>query len=161
MQLTDAIQVALVAHEGQRRDKFPDSPDYGMPYMVHPMRVAMKLIPDLDAAVVGMLHDVLEDCKNAHMYHNGGSYILGFRTTMEKPCVQLSIVQATALRVLTRKEGEDYTLYIRQIINTSELAVRVKHADVSDNLASLPKEGVDDRRERYEHTLELLRPLPF
>jgi (p)ppGpp synthase/HD superfamily hydrolase len=55
-QLSDATLMALTAHEGQyRRDS--------KPYVIHPLAVAFALIARVGerAAVVGLLHDVIED----------------------------------------------------------------------------------------------------
>ena len=49
-----AIRLAASAHHNQL-DKGGD------PYLWHVLRVGISLLPDLDAAIVGVLHDVLED----------------------------------------------------------------------------------------------------
>lgn len=52
--LRRAISLAVFAHKGQV-DKA------GEPYIWHVMRVGMALLPDVDAAIVGLLHDAVED----------------------------------------------------------------------------------------------------
>ncbi len=53
-----AIQIAARAHEGQV-DK------QGLPYILHPLRV-MDGVEGLDAKIVAVLHDVVEDTEVTH-----------------------------------------------------------------------------------------------
>src|SRR5690242_11283204 len=66
-ELTDrflhALELAVEAHRHQT-DKA------GEPYAWHVIRVGASLLPDEEAAVVGLLHDVLEDC--GHYAHWAG-----------------------------------------------------------------------------------------
>jgi len=55
MNLEQAISIASLAHEGQL-DKG------GEPYILHPLRVMMKL-KDERQRVVAVLHDIIEDTK--------------------------------------------------------------------------------------------------
>ena len=52
--LQSAIQIAVSAHAGQT-DKG------GNPYILHPLRV-MQSLKTTDEMIVGVLHDVVEDC---------------------------------------------------------------------------------------------------
>ena len=54
--LQKAISIAVEAHEGQT-DKG------GSPYILHPLRVMMSLKTE-DEMIVGVLHDVIEDCSD-------------------------------------------------------------------------------------------------
>ena len=54
--LQKAISIAVKAHEGQI-DKG------GNPYILHPLRVMMSL-RTVDEMIVGVLHDVVEDCSD-------------------------------------------------------------------------------------------------
>ena len=54
MNLARAIEIAVQAHAGQT-DKA------GAPYILHPLRVMLSLASD-DERIVGVLHDVIEDC---------------------------------------------------------------------------------------------------
>ena len=54
MNLQNAIKVAVEAHTGQV-DKG------GSPYILHPLRVMLSLDKE-EERIVGVLHDVLEDC---------------------------------------------------------------------------------------------------
>ena len=53
--LQRAISIAVIAHEGQT-DKG------GNPYILHPLRV-MQSLRTTNEMIVGVLHDVVEDCK--------------------------------------------------------------------------------------------------
>ena len=50
-----AAKLMISLHSGQT-DKS------GEPYFLHPMRVASALYPNKKAMIVGLLHDVIEDC---------------------------------------------------------------------------------------------------
>jgi len=55
MNLEKAIKIALEAHIGQV-DKG------GNPYILHPLRVMLSLNSE-EERIVGVLHDVVEDCE--------------------------------------------------------------------------------------------------
>jgi (p)ppGpp synthase/HD superfamily hydrolase len=108
--LEKAIGIALIAHKGQV-DKG------GMPYILHPLAV-MKGVDDLDAKIVAVLHDVLEDSDMtpAALVNDG---------------FPAEILQA--LDLLTKKPGQLYPLYIQQIAQNA-LAKKVKLADLKENM---------------------------
>ena len=54
MNLENAIKIAVEAHAGQV-DKG------GSPYILHPLRVMLSLDRE-EERIVGVLHDVMEDC---------------------------------------------------------------------------------------------------
>lgn len=108
-----AMAVAQLCHKGQF-DKG------GEPYIWHVLRVGVKLLPDIDAAVAGVLHDVLEDCPlvtERELLHGAGG--------------NLEIMRV--LFLLKKEPGEDYTGYIRHLA-VHPLARKVKIADLEDNL---------------------------
>lgn len=113
--LRRAVEVAVGAHEGQA-DK------NGVPYICHPIMVALYANASPIVRAVALLHDVLEDSS----------------VTMED-LVKLSFPTEVieALRVLTRpKEDHRYTDYIRSIIESKNaVAIQVKIADLTDNLS--------------------------
>ncbi len=55
MNLEKAIKIAVEAHTGQV-DKS------GNPYILHPLRVMLSLNTE-EGRIVGVLHDVVEDCE--------------------------------------------------------------------------------------------------
>jgi (p)ppGpp synthase/HD superfamily hydrolase len=134
--LDHAIHIAAGAHHKQV-DKG------GAPYLWHVLRVGIPLLPDVDAAVVGVLHDVIED---------GGHY-WSRQLELSMPAKIVDAVQ-----LLTRGDGDDYLEYIRSI-GQDPLATKVKLADLANNLrqdrldaavaAGLDPEAMQRIRERY------------
>ena len=107
-----AIGFAVKAHQGQL-DKA------GEPYVLHPLRVGISLLPDYDAAIAGVLHDVIEDTEAS--VPELIAAIEPSRETLE------------ALYLLTRAPGDSYEGYI-DLIKVHPLARTVKLADLRDNL---------------------------
>ncbi|WP_043414604.1 HD domain-containing protein [Archangium violaceum] len=108
--LEDAIALAVEAHRGQR-DKS------GKAYILHPLRVMMRLETDTER-MVAILHDVVEDTPWTLERLRGLGYpeeVLG------------------ALDCLTKREGETYEAFIERIL-PHPLARRVKRADLEDNM---------------------------
>lgn len=108
--LIKAEHLATILHEGQV-DKG------GSPYINHPLRVASKLETD-EEKVLGLLHDVLEDCdiQPEYLIKNG---------IPEKFVKKL---------ILLRKiKGENYFFYIDRI-KTDLQTINVKLADLDDNM---------------------------
>jgi (p)ppGpp synthase/HD superfamily hydrolase len=114
--LEDAISLAVQSHRGQT-DKA------GRQYISHPLCVMLSFkggAEDDDARMAAILHDVVEDTPVAlsDLAHAGYPHV---------------VVQA--VDVLTRRAdaGESYPAYISRVA-TNPLAVRVKLADLEDNL---------------------------
>ena len=113
----DAFLFAEEAHDGQL-DKG------GEPKICHVVRVGSSLLPDIEAAVVGLLHDVVEDTPASlhQLIH----------------ALDLTPAQANAIALVTRKEGEPYADYIHSIATAAtpgaQIARLVKLADLRDNL---------------------------
>jgi (p)ppGpp synthase/HD superfamily hydrolase len=110
----------LVAHDGQfRRDGIT-------PYFRHPFRVGEKFSRkgDSEGAIVGFLHDILEDSKfTAQNLLDEG----------------LNPNLVYTIELLTKKPGQDYFDYLKAI-KANRLATEVKIADIIDNLSDDPKE---------------------
>lgn len=115
--LLNAINLACDAHRGQV-DKSGD------PYLWHVLRVGISLLPDVNAAQVGLLHDVFEDCDPS------------FRPLVEQ---LLSSNLAAAVQILTHSGVESYPAYISRVLAApgaaGDLARNVKRADLLDNLS--------------------------
>lgn len=123
----------------------------------HVLRVCASLLPDVDAAVVGALHDLLED--------TGCSL---------EECVErchLTSIQAGALLLLTHHPALSYEDYIQNIQSLSlehpdaAMARKVKLADLADNLnprrqalaeAKAGIEAMAPLRARYAAALQVL-----
>ncbi len=108
--LEKAIRLAEKVHQGQL-DKG------GHPYILHPRRVAEKCETETEK-ITALLHDVLEDSS----YTQEDLRAEGFAEEI-----------LSALIYLTHREGEGYMEYIERICQNS-LAVRVKYADLQDNM---------------------------
>lgn len=108
--LEDAIALAVQAHRGQR-DKA------GQTYILHPLRVMMRLETDAER-MVAVLHDVVED----------SAWTLEQLRALGYPEEVLG-----ALDHLTKREGESYEAFIERV-RPHALARRVKLADLEDNM---------------------------
>lgn len=110
--LNKAIRIAEKTHRGQT-DKF------GTPYIGHIIRV-MNYGKTYDEKIVGVLHDVIEDCPKItyeYLLQEGFSHEIVF-----------------AIECLTKNPpDQDYTAFIKQT-EKSALAVAVKLNDLRDNM---------------------------
>jgi (p)ppGpp synthase/HD superfamily hydrolase len=133
-----AAEIATVAHYGQR-DKD------GQAYIAHPFRVSASL-PDSDRAgrIVGLLHDVVEDTDV---------------TLDDLAMAGFSMEIITAVDAITRRDEPPDAYYER--VKANPLALRVKRADIDDNLDHDRLDRLDlATRERlirkYAHALAVL-----
>lgn len=110
--LNDAITFASTLHAGQV-DKIEE------PYILHSLRVMLRLETE-EERIVGVLHDVLEDC--------GVSANQLIRMGYSKTVVSI-------LQYVTKlpEEEHDYPAFIRRIASGPITAIRVKLADIADN----------------------------
>ena len=148
----DALLVAVMAHRGQRRRSD------GKPYITHPIAVSNSLSPEPSGMIVGLLHDVLEDCKLAYLRHN----FLSVEWTEPSGAVDKEIqaqVHLTdeerhALVLLTKHTGAGtYFEYIERICKSkNSLAKRVKLADLQHNLSTLI--GEHSLKDRYLQSIQ-------
>jgi (p)ppGpp synthase/HD superfamily hydrolase len=135
--LERAIAIAVEAHAGQ-------SDKAGMPYILHPLRVMLALSSN-DARIVGVLHDVCEDCPGWNFDRLRSE---GFSETV-----------IASLRSITKVEEERYEDFIlRASQNTIGRAVKI--ADLTDNSdISRIADPTDRDRERiakYSRALAIL-----
>lgn len=110
--LTLAIALARIAHEGQK-DKG------GHPFVGHPLRVMARLAPDEALMTIGVLHDVIEDTP--------------VTKTILATMFPFEIVEAVDALSQRKEAGESYRDYLDRVAQ-NELAVRVKLADLRDNM---------------------------
>lgn len=108
--IEDAIALALQAHRGQL-DRA------GQPYILHPLRV-MMLVSGIEARIVAVLHDVVEDTPT---------------TLDDLRALGYSEAIVTAVDHLTRRDDETYEQFIERI-KPHPLARHVKLADLMDNM---------------------------
>lgn len=128
--LERAIAIAAEAHAGQV-DKG------GEPYILHPLRVMLRL-ESVEDRIVGVLHDVVED--NA-TWPLAALRAEGFSDTILE-----------AIDAVTRRDDEDYETFVRRA-GRNMIGRRVKLADLADNmeLTRIKTPGPEDqaRMERY------------
>jgi (p)ppGpp synthase/HD superfamily hydrolase len=108
--LERAIEIAASAHRGHV-DKA------GQPYILHPLFLMLRF-PDLDAMIVAVLHDTVEDSDLTL----DGLKEEGFSDAV-----------ITAVDALTRREDESYEDFISRL-GSNPLARRVKLADLEHNM---------------------------
>ena len=137
MLINKAIETAAKAHDGQV-DKA------GQPYIYHPLRVMLYAQGDERVKCAAVLHDVMEDSDMTE-------------TDLIKIGFGEDII--TALKLLTREEGQDYFDYVRALKKNS-IAKAVKLADLKDNMdMSRIKEPTERdflRLEKYKKAKTLL-----
>lgn len=121
-----ALAISIREHEGQTRKG-------GDPYIVHPLRVAESGVGE-EEKVVGLLHDVLEDCSGQHLY----------KAEMPKHIMD-------AVIAITRNEDEKYFDYIKRCCD-NPLAAQVKVYDILDNWRT----SKPSLKKRYLKALEML-----
>lgn len=126
-----AYRLAVEYHKGQV-DK------QGKEYFLHPLRVMTTVCEQKELMVAAMLHDILEDTEcNSEILRERG----------------VSEANITLIECLTRKPGEKYFDYIKRI-QKNELCVKIKIADIEDNL----RDGCPNTlRERYIKALAILK----
>lgn len=133
--LAEAIGLAAAAHEGQLYNNDP--------YIYHPLRVMMTMDND-DDRIVAVLHDVVEDTD------------LNFTDLEVAGCIDSQI---ETLMLLTHYSYLTYDGYIRNMLGNAQ-AVRVKKADIRDNLSRIHLLRNTARRirleEKYTRALAIL-----
>ena len=108
--LEKAIAIAVEAHRGQR-DR------YGLPYILHPIRVMCRM-DNTPGKIVGVLHDVVEDTDWTFK-------------DLEEEGFPSAITQA--LDSVTKREGEAYEDFVKRSAS-NPLGRKVKLADLEDNM---------------------------
>lgn len=163
-QLLTAIRFASTAHDGQL-DKG------GEPYIFHCLRVGGSLLPDVEAAVVGVLHDALEDtefnpCEAYFHLRLSRDQIKALGLLCRLPFLSIPFIE------LPPHRPPKYMTYIRRL-SQNPLARKVKIADLKDNLDprrnALARERLREAGRsnemrshvaRYRAALALLEALP-
>lgn len=133
--LRKALEVAIKAHFGQR-DKS------GEPYIMHPLTVVEYIeMPDKDLAVIGLLHDVVEDSD----------------VTIEDLIAKgFSENVIEAVDVLTRRIEDPYSEYILKV-KKNPFAVEVKKADLKHNMDPNRAYTISENlMKKYEKALAVL-----
>jgi len=111
--LEDAIAFAALSHKGQMDEN-------GLPYITHPLRVMLRLHTD-DERIVGVLHDVIEDCGVTCERLRA----LGYNE---------NVVEALGYVSKLPEEKGNYEAFVDRIKHGPVLAIKVKLADLADNM---------------------------
>lgn len=140
--LSRALRIAMTAFEG-KNDKG------GEPYSLHLITVMLAVKPlGHVAMIVGVLHDLLEDCPSWTFIKLSGE---GFPESVLIP-----------LMLLTHKKETDYMAYIRNLAD-NPIARAVKMADLEHNasvtrLKGLAKKDLD-RLQKYATAYTYLKEI--
>jgi guanosine-3',5'-bis(diphosphate) 3'-pyrophosphohydrolase len=133
--LGKALATAEEIHRGQYRKANKENPQQGAPYIVHPMRVALVIVEELElkeplAVATALLHDCVE-------MSNGKLTISQVEETFGRPiAMMVSILTKPALKADTPFVERDQKLkiYRERISHASVETKLVKLADRLDNL---------------------------
>lgn len=145
--LERAVAIAAEAHAGQL-DKA------GEPYILHPLRVMLKLDTE-DERIVGVLHDVVEDCQS-----KGWSF-----ERLQKEGFSEEVI--LALKSVTKDEDSlaDEESYMKFVMRAASNPIgrSVKMADLRDNCdltrISNPSAKDHDRIAKYCRAIKLIESL--
>lgn len=118
--------IAVAAHSGQV-DKAGES------YYLHVERVELAVADDRTLRTVALLHDVVEDSD----VHLDDIEFAGFPSQI-----------VDAVNAITRRVDEAYRVYIERVAR-NPLAVKVKLADLSDNMDPRRQTKMDSLLRRY------------
>lgn len=142
-----AIRFAAHLHDGQT-DKNGD------PYVLHPLRVMENAasialawgVDQEDARIIGVLHDVVEDCECTHE-----DVVYALRLTPEL---------SEALEAITHLKNEPYQTYLERVV-TNPIATVVKLADLEDNTnplrqARLPEDVQARMKVKYDGAYDFI-----
>lgn len=141
--LNKAMTLAAFAHDGQT-DK------NGEPYLWHCLRVGISMLPDVNAAVVGVLHDILEDTETDR--------------EMVVDAIRPYGECWTAILAITRNADESEIDYLRRL-SGNDLALKVKlYGDIPDNsnperLAKLPTDVRTRLEAKYASAKKILQEI--
>lgn len=141
--LERAIAIAAKAHGDKKQiDKA------GAPYVLHPLRMMMK-VPPGDAQIVAVLHDVVEDT---------GVSMDDLRQEGFSETVLDALASVTKIT-----EDEDYTKFVLRAA-ANPIGRVVKLADLHDNCdesrISNPTQRDHDRIAKYKQAIQMIAELP-
>ena len=133
-----ALRFAYDAHHGQL--------DYnGIPYIFHPLHLAEQMDDEISCCAA-LLHDVVEDTD----------------VTLEQLAEEFPSEVVAVVKLLTRKDGDDYFDYIRAI-KSNPTARKVKLADLAHNSdqtrcvgSGLTGEQLDYWKQKYQKARDIL-----
>ena len=126
-------EFATEKHKGQRRKNGED-------YIEHPKRVGNRILQmygmDISLFCIALLHDTLEDTA----------------TTKEELITKFGKEIANVVEMLSRKKDETYFDFIMRLHDRK--AIRIKLADLDDNLSDLDEGSMKDKYRFAHYILE-------
>lgn len=128
-----ALEIAEEAHRGQKRRN-------GEPYIEHPRRVVDMLKYPEDKALAA-LHDVIEDTKMSYDQLKGRNV---------PDSILMGLIQ------ISRRERETYYDYILRVAAGNHSTIRVKLADLIDNMSDLEEGSMKDKYRFAKHILSIV-----
>lgn len=133
--LAYSMMVACLAHKDQE--------DYhGKSYLLHLLSVAGSMDTE-EEMCVALLHDIVEDQPVSIKDLEGAG-------------LPVSVVKAVS--ALTKSDKESYDDYLKRVIAAGPLAIKVKIADISNNLKESRRHTkAESSRERYLKAIETLK----
>jgi (p)ppGpp synthase/HD superfamily hydrolase len=155
LNLQRAIEIAVEAHRGQV-DKA------GNLYVLHPLRVMMSLDTE-DEKIVGVLHDVVEDCEGwtwDRLRSKGFSdKIIDALQSVSKAPEEEAEFKRLKKAGSEESVRDHYFAFIKRAA-ANEIGRKVKAADITDNLdiSRINSPSHEDilRLKRYEQALRVL-----
>lgn len=136
---TKLTKKAMLTAYNAHMDQFDKS---GVPYIFHPIHLAEQMDTEAEC-VTALLHDVAEDTD----------------ITLEELAKDFPEEVMEALRLLTRKDGENYMEYVENLKH-NPIAAKVKKADLIHNSDRTRIDEITqkdtDRWAKYEKALKLL-----
>lgn len=111
---TQALEFAATKHIGTSRRN-------GDAYIIHPIRVSQEVKTE-QQKIIALLHDTLEDTG----------------TTLQEIVENFGQEVAMSVEALSHRKDEPYDDYISRVIAAGEDTIRVKIADIADNLSDSP-----------------------
>ena len=163
--IAEAVELAAFAHDGTLRKEHRPDTDYLDPYVIHPIRVALRLIrlcgepdelPETGMLVAALLHDVLEDAPErvARFYDQApedemafvaravlaqrfGTEVLDAVVRVTNPAAPAALPAGTTAARRAELKNQRYLAHLRQQVLPDRWATAVKGGDLVDNAGSL------------------------
>ena len=133
-QLSEAIKLATNSHHGQ----FDAG---GKPYILHPLLLMHQLMYDIELAIMGVLHDMIEDSHDDIDDWRVEKDLAGLRH------IGFSERILAGINLLTHRPADDYLdVYIKNICTNYD-AVRVKRKDLEHNASITRLKGITPKDE--------------
>ena len=160
----ESLSLAAFAHDGAFRKETRNGVDYLDPYIIHPLRNALRVqrwycgwhysrLPAMVCAA--LLHDTVEDASERILDFYGDTFLLHGNTPRETALNALARrfgddISGTVLRLTTPDDGVgmSYTEHITVWVVPDESAFVAKASDLVDNAGSLKHMDSSPRRDK-------------